>query len=50
MRIDLATSAVVVFTMPLRANKAMAALTNRSRVTTFCSRRVAACIDRLITR
>ena len=37
MRIDLATSAVVVFTIPLRANSAMAALTKRSRVTTFCS-------------
>src|SRR5579862_1782788 len=44
MRIDLAMSAVVVFTMPLRANRAIAALTNRSRVITFCSRRVVVCI------
>jgi len=47
MRIDLAMSAVVVCTIPFRANRDIAALTNRSRVAAFCSCRVAACIDGL---
>src|ERR1700683_1732669 len=46
MRTDLATPAVVVLAIPLLANSSMAALTNRSRVTTFCSCRVTACIGR----